>query len=172
MDALFNWLQSIIDRLRFWQIIEYDELGVHTFCGRWPRKLEPGIYLICPILSTVISDSITEQVVDIRTQSVTSKDDIPLAVGVCIAYSIINPIKAWYAVTDVDDSFANDALRITEEYVSDNVYEVCKDRQKMCDYILKHVRATATNRWGLKIHWIGRTEFAKHRVLRIMLNDE
>lgn len=42
----------------------------------------------------------------------------------------------------------------------------------MREAILDGVRKAATERWGIQIHRIGRTEFVKHRAIRLMQDRE
>lgn len=71
-----------------------------------------------------------EQVVDARTQSVTSLNGCNLAVGILIAYENIDTVKAFYHINDFGLSLQNESLRIVEEYASAHTFEECCDSPK------------------------------------------
>ena len=111
---------------------------------------------------------VTEQVIDVRSQSTTTRDGVSVAVGVSIAYRISDPLKAIYAVQDVDVSLSNEALRIVQHFVSAHTFDECNHSDEMADEILRGVREAATARWGVKVFRVGVTDFSRHKAIRLM----
>lgn len=173
MDTFWTFIQSVLERtFRCWVIVMPDERGVRTFCGKHPRELMPGLHMFWPLFGWVETVSVVEQVVDARTQSITSSDGCSVAVGISIAYEVVDTVKAFYHVNDFGLSLQNESLRIVEEYVSNHTFDECFNSVTMREAILTGMRTAAAERWGIDIHRIGRTEFVKHRAIRLMQDSE
>jgi len=168
MSALWEWLIGILDRLRFWFIVQPNEGAVRTFCGRRVTVLGPGLHWICPILGEGTVAPITEQVIDIRSQSLTTMDNIPVAIGVSIAYEVKDAEKAILRVQDWDESLANEALRVVGQFVSTHNYDDCLKSDVFAEQIIKDLKEIATRRWGLKIIRVGLSDLVKCKAFRIM----
>ena len=84
--------------------------------GRYVRTLESGINFIVPFLDkkrvvkhlnykqeglSIYSVDLREQVYDIPSQSVITRDNISLTVDTLIFYQIIEPHKALYEISDL-----------------------------------------------------------------------
>ena len=169
MQALWDFLIELLRRsFWFWRVIQPDEAGVRTTIGKWPTILAPGIHLVWPIVGLVRVCKTSEQVSDIRSQSLTTSDGQCFAVGISIAHSIINAQKAMLEVQDAETALFNEALRVVGEYVSSRPSGQCADADAMCIWVLAELRKVATDRWGLKVWRVGRSDWAKHRALRLM----
>ena len=169
MQALWEFLIDILRRTAwFWRVIQPDQAGVRTVFGKRPKVVMPGFHLVWPIVGDIRICSVAERVKDVRSQSLTTKDGKTVAVGISVAYSIIDVYKALYEVQDPEAAILNEALRIVGEYVSTNTSEVCSDAEAMCKWVLEEIRKVATVRWGLKIWRIGRSDWAQHRAIRLM----
>lgn len=168
MEILLQWLISLGRLiLPFW-ILEPDEGGVRTFCGRFPKTLKPGFHPVCPILGRIREIPVKEQVLDIRSQSLTTKDGQSVSVGVSVAYEVLDPYRAICEVQDWDKSLANEALGCVGDYVSAHEYAQLLNADDMSKSVRDSLRATATRDWGLKINRVRRSDFAKSKAIRLM----
>lgn len=103
MDVFFSFLIDCIRSAFYcWRVIQPHEQGVRTFCGKNPKALDPGLHFMWPLVGEIVVIPVVEQVQDIRSQSVMTKDGKRMALGINIAYEVLNPIKAVYAVQDWD----------------------------------------------------------------------
>ena len=168
MSAMWEALIELLSRLRVARIIYPDELGVRTFCGKNPRGLNPGIHFVFPLLGHIAALDAVEQVYDARSQSLTTADHVAVVAGISIAYEVNDPVRAYYRVSDWDDSLVNESLGVVDRYVSEHTFADCLNSQSMTDAVRDGIRAIATERWGIKIRRVGRTDFARHRALRVM----
>ena len=168
MEVLWTFLRDYIERLYFFRIIQPDEAGVRTTLGTRPVTLTNGAHLVWPIIGHLHVEAVSEKPVDVRTQSATTADGVPVAVGICIAYSVIDLYKAAFRCRDSEDDLAAESLGITEDYIAHHTMQECQDSTEMLEEITRGIRAVATTRWGLKIHRVKRTDFSKHRAIRLM----
>ena len=169
MDALWNFLIDVLQRsFWFWRVIQPDEGGVRTFCGKNPVVLGPGLHFVWPIVGDISVTVCTEAVIDVRGQSLTTKDQVMVCVGLSVAYEVLDAYRAIYKVQDRDESLANESLRCVDEYVNAHTLAECLDAAPMTAAVTKAMRDVVTQRWGVKIHRIGRSDFGKHRAIRLI----
>lgn len=169
LESFFEFIVDILKSAFYtWRVIQPDEKGVRTLCGKNPEVLGPGLHLMWPVIGEIVVIPVKEQVLDVRSQSLTTRDKVSIAVGVSIAYEVSDPLRTVFEVQDWDESLANEALRVIGEYVLSRTYEDCLDGPQMGTTILEGLRKTATRRWGLKILRIGRTDFVRCPTYRIM----
>lgn len=167
MDAFWTWLSGIADRLMFWRVIQPDEGGVRTTCGRWPKVLKAGIHWVAPIIGEMRVIPVKEQVLDIRTQSLRTKDGVSVVVGVTVAYEVLDTYRAAYEVQDWDQSLSNEILSVVGREIRSRTIDQCVG-EELSTAICKELRKVATANWGLKIIRVGVSDFDKCRSLRIM----
>ena len=79
-----NWILDILERLTCWLPRPYylhpDEAGVRITLGKYIKDLVPGWYIDIPLIHSFIKVNIALQGVRFEIQSVTTKDNIPLAI--------------------------------------------------------------------------------------------
>lgn len=147
MDAFWSWLASLADRFVCWRVIQPDEGGVRTTCGRWPKVLKPGLHWVLPVVGEIRVIPVKEQVLDIRTQSLRTKDGHSVVCGVTVAYDVLDAYRAAYEVQDWDQSLANEVLSVVGREVRAHTLDQCAG-EALADSIKKNLRAVATRNWG------------------------
>jgi len=161
-----NWLETIlkfIEHFYFFRVIEADEMGVHMIFGRWVRVLSPGIRFRFPCVDRMRTTNIKEQIINLPNQSVGEK-----AFSLTIRYDIEDVQKALLNVQDYDSSLQNLAMEIASNYMSKNTECSCLQLQSN----IYDELTTEAEEWGINIINVGITDFAKHRVLRLMCHDK
>ena len=168
MNELISKLLGSIRVFKFWQIVMPNECAVRTLCGKRPKPLYSGMHFCVPLVGRIDVDQAVEQVFDIRAQSLTTSDGVCTLVGVSVSYEIVDPVRAQLRILDRDASLESETLRVVGAFVSGNSFDRCADSEWMLSEVVKELRKVATVRWGLKIHRVGLTDFARHRVLRVL----
>ena len=154
------------------RILKPYEGGVLTWCGKVRKNVWQGLYLVVPYLHDIDKIDITEQIIDMRPQSVTTRDGKSIAVSGAISYKVIDPQKALFKVQDVDVSLVSLSLGIIAHFVNSHTYDECLVVESLSLEILKGVREQATSKWGLKILNVWVTDVSEHKVLRIMTGGD
>jgi len=168
-----EWLKELFDRLlsifpRIYIVAPY-EAGIRiTFGNRYKTK-QAGWYIIWPLIQRFVWMEIQTQVVDLRTQSIRTKDGYDIVVSGAIQYSIKDVEKAIINVQDVDKSIETLCLGVILEFVKNKTLEECQNVVALKDEILRGLR-DASKGWGLKIEKVYITDLGKTRNLRLLFN--
>lgn len=168
-----EWLRDLINRILsiFPRILLLGphEAGVRITGGIWATKLGAGWWIYWPIIQKILWMEIPTQVVDLRAQSIRTRDNESTVVSGAIQYSIKDVKKACLDVQDVDKSLETLALGIIFDFVHGRKLIDCQDIDVLKAEILKGIKDAATG-WGLKIEKIYITDLDRTRNIRLLLN--
>lgn len=160
-----TWFDKILEFLKeFWPFstIDQNEMGVRLRCGKFRGVLKPGLYWRWWLVDEIYASEVVEQVVNLPNQSVGT-----LAFSLTIRYEIEDIKKAILEVQDFDIAIQNVAMSIAGETVAHRQDISLADLQST---ILNELSGEAEE-WGINIMDVGITDFAKHKVLRLMCHD-
>lgn len=168
-----EWLQQVFDRFlsvfpRI-QLIPPNQSAVRVTFGKHVKVLNPGWYIYWPLIQIVDWAIIKTQVVDLRAQSVGTKDKKSIVVSGAIQYSIRDIKRALLEVQDYDKSLETLALGIIFEFVSNKRFDECLNIEQLKSEILKGVREAAQG-WGIKIERVYITDLDKVKNIRLLSN--
>ena len=167
-----NWFNQLFKKVFCWipriWLVNPDEGGVRITLGSQYCSTPPGWYVYWPLIQGVEKIVVTPQVIDLRVQSVFTKDRKDMCFGGGIMYRVDDPVKAILKVQDYDKSLYTLALGIVAEYINEHDYNDCIIKG-IREEILKGIREAATG-WGLKIMKMYVTDFGTTWNLRLLTN--
>ena len=138
-----------------WSVVKIVPQGynytVENF-GRYTRTLRPGLHLLVPVMERVGAKmNMKEQVLDIPSQDVITRDNAMVRVDGVNFYQILDAAKAAYEVDVLENSIVNLTLTNVRTVMgSMDLDELLSNRDVINAQLLKVVDS-ATETWGVKV---------------------
>jgi regulator of protease activity HflC (stomatin/prohibitin superfamily) len=120
--------------------------------GRYTRTLTPGLNLIIPFIDRIGAKmNMMEQVLDVPTQEVITRDNAIVAVDGVAFYQVLNAPQAAYQVSGLENAILNLTMtNIRSVMGSMDLDELLSNRDAINDRLLKIVDDAAAP-WGIKM---------------------
>jgi regulator of protease activity HflC (stomatin/prohibitin superfamily) len=120
--------------------------------GRYTRTLEPGLNIITPFVERVGARlNVMEQVLNVPTQEVITKDNASVSADAVSFYQILNAAQAAYQVSNLENAILNLTMtNIRSVMGSMDLDELLSNRDAINDRLLRVVD-DAVQPWGIKV---------------------
>ncbi|MBM3542852.1 MAG: SPFH/Band 7/PHB domain protein [Alphaproteobacteria bacterium] len=120
--------------------------------GRYRVTLRPGLNIILPFVDLIGRKvNVQEQVLDIPSQNVITKDNATVTVDGVVFYLVMTPELAAYQVADLNAAIINLALTNIRTAIGAMDLDEVLSRRDEINARLLTVLDSATNPWGTKI---------------------
>jgi len=119
---------------------------------KYTRTLHPGLNLIVPYIDTIGAKlNVMEQVLDVPTQEVITKDNASVKADAVAFYQVLNAAQAAYQISNLNQALLNLTMtNIRSVMGSMDLDELLSNRDVINDRLLRTVDEAA-NPWGIKI---------------------
>jgi len=120
--------------------------------GRYTRTLSPGLNIIVPFIDRIGAKmNMMEQVLDVPTQEVITRDNAIVAVDGVAFYQVLSAPQAAYQVSGLENAILNLTMtNIRSVMGSMDLDELLSNRDTINDRLL-HIVDQAATPWGIKM---------------------
>ena len=152
---IFGVLLVILAIVVLWSTVKIVPQGknytVENF-GRYTRTLQPGLHILIPVMERVGHRmNMKEQVLDIPSQDVITRDNAMVRVNGVTFFQVINAARAAYEVDQLEPSIVNLTMtNIRTVMGSMDLDELLSNRDQINAQLLQ-VLDQATEAWGIKV---------------------
>jgi len=120
--------------------------------GRYHRTLEAGLHFIIPVVDAVRAKvSLKEQVLDIPSQEVITKDNVVVGIDAVCYFTVIDPVSAVYNIENLEYAIVQTIQTNLRDVVGGmELDEILSSREKI-NARIKEALQGASKSWGIVI---------------------
>lgn len=152
---------TLIIIIKGFRVVNQSEVMVVERLGKFYKLLNPGVHIIIPLVDVprkFLSKTgyrktidLREQVLDIPSQSVISKDNVNLSVDAVVFYQITDAKDASYEIADMTTSITTLTQTSLRSLIGELELDETLSSRDTINTKLQVVLDEASNKWGVKV---------------------
>jgi regulator of protease activity HflC (stomatin/prohibitin superfamily) len=119
--------------------------------GRFSCMKGPGLFIVIPVLDRAIFVDIRTLTLDIPSQQVITKDNVPVSINGVVYFKVVVPEDAIMKVQNYEYAMSQYAQATLRDVIGEmTLDQLLSEREKICSDIEKAVEKESGN-WGLEV---------------------
>ena len=163
VDAILANLGALVPA----KIVRSYQRGVKFRWGQDIGELATGLHWFWPLAESIEVKDVTEEVLNLPTQTVTTKDGQAVTFSVNIAYEVSDARAYWTAVQDFDASLSAASMTYLSRRIRAETWADLYEKQDALESGLTRSLAQKLSRWGVRIVDVGITDLCRAKPLRL-----
>ncbi|MFP4169915.1 MAG: SPFH domain-containing protein [Methanomassiliicoccales archaeon] len=133
------------------KIVKPYQQAIYMRLGRYMKVLDQGFNYVTPLINEVVKIDLRTQVLDVPRQEVITKDNSPTFVDAIIYIKVIDPVKAFFEVTNYRTATIYLAQTTLRSIIGDMELDQILSNREQINLMLRDILDEATDKWGVKV---------------------
>ncbi len=143
--VLFVWVASGV------RIVRPYQRGLVEQLGRFKETVDPGLRIIIPIVQSLRTVDMREQVVDVPPQEVITSDNVSVTVDAVVYYEPTDPQRLTYNVANFLLAVTKLAQTNLRNVIGDMSLDDALTSRDAVNINLRQILDDATDKWGVRV---------------------
>lgn len=172
LGGIVNAVFQNVMELMPYRIVKFYQHGVRSTWGKAPKVLKPGLRWCFWLMHDIVVVPSTEEVIDLPTQTIITKDRKTLCFSVNIGRVITDPVLWMSGVHDFDaSSRALAMIHLSKRVGAMTLDEFIQGREAL-EKSLRGTLETLWKPWGTECTHVGFTDFSETTQVVRFLQDQ
>lgn len=163
-DKLIDLIVTFIHDFLPFKIVNQWEEGVHLRNGKFKRVVKPGLNFKVSFFDTIITTPVITQTVNLRSQTVTSRDEKSIVLSSIVRYHVHDVEKFLLGVMHANDVLVDTTQGIIRDIVEETDWN---DLVDLTNKVLPIVNEQV-NKWGITIELVSFPDLGEIITYRII----
>jgi regulator of protease activity HflC (stomatin/prohibitin superfamily) len=167
-DKLIDLIITFAKLFQFWRVLSPYQAGVRIRLGKYHSTLGPGWHWFAPFnIDSLIEDSVVTETIEIRPQSLTTKDGKQIVLSSVVTCHI-EDVKTFLLDVEGRNAALKDATcGVISDFIMKRTWAELNDIQDIGNELAKAVRRKA-KMYGVNVHTVQLADFTITRSFRLI----
>ena len=121
--------------------------------GKYHTTLESGLHVLVPFLDKVVAVmDLKEETIEVEPQECFTKDEVKVMVDGVIYLSVVDPVKAYYGITDYRFGSMQLAQTTTRSVIGQLPLDRTFEERELISAQVVQVLSESGQDWGIRVH--------------------
>lgn len=146
-----TWVCACCEGCSAYRTVPESQFGVVKEFGKFIKVLPPGLHYLNPVVESLTLVDAREKVIDLKKQSIMTKDNVNVTIDAVVYYKIEDAYRALYSVENVEQAVAEIAkTSLRDVFGHTMLQEALETKERMAKHIREIIEKPTYN-WGVTI---------------------